>query len=406
MMITGASPAILALGTAVPRHRVDQAALCEWLAVALGNQPAMSRWLRALYRASGIQTRYSCLEDAERAPSESRFAPSRPPEQAPSTAERMALYEREAPLIAEQAARSALAEYAAACGETVEAAAQGITHLIVVSCTGFFAPGLDLAVAQRLGLRANVERTIIGFMGCAAAFNALRLADRAARSQPDARVLVVCAELCSIHAQPTLDRVNLTVSSLFADGAAVCVVGQPDDPAQERFELDGFLTHFVPDTTGDMAWRIGNHGFRMNLSPAIPRMLGEVAPQALEELLAGRPRPNRFAIHPGGRSIVDQVELALGLTPAQVAPSREVLRQYGNMSSPTILFVLRELREALRAEATGASEPAIAMAFGPGLVAELAHLTYVPGPALDATLARTEAETIRELRSSSRITSI
>jgi predicted naringenin-chalcone synthase len=366
-----AAPAILALGTAVPPHKVNQAHLCEWLAEALREQPALARWLRSLYRFSGIETRYSVLPDASLPVDASRFVPTRPPAEAPTTAERMAIYEREAPPIAIAAAREALAELG-------PDAAASITHLVAVSCTGFFAPGLDLVVGGALGLRPDVKRTLVGFQGCSAAFNGMRLAADIVRGQPDARVLVVCVELCSIHAQPALDRVNLTVTSLFADGGAACVVGADHEGHRERFELDAFNTSFAPDTGEAMSWRIGDHGFRMTLSPQVPRMVGSLAPLAVDALLDGRPRPRRWAVHPGGPSIVDQVVQALELTDEQAEPSRAVLRQHGNMSSPTILFVLHELRRGMREERLPAPEATVAMAFGPGLVAELAHLTYVP----------------------------
>lgn len=371
--MSSATPAILALGTAVPPHKVNQAHLCEWLAEALREQPALARWLRSLYRFSGIETRFSVLPDASLPVDASRFVPTRPPAEAPTTAERMAIYEREAPLIGTAAARCALAEL----GDPAAVAAT-ITHLVTVSCTGFFAPGLDLVIAGALGLRPDVKRTLVGFQGCSAAFNGMRLAADIVRGQPEARVLVVCAELCSIHAQPALDRVNLTVTSLFADGAAACVIGADAEGHHERFELDSFSTTFAPDTTDAMSWRIGDHGFRMTLSPQVPRMIGQVAPAALDTLLDGRSRPRSWAIHPGGPSIVDQVVTSLELSEQQAAPSREVLRRHGNMSSPTILFVLHELRRRLREARLPSPEAVVAMAFGPGLVAELAHMSFVP----------------------------
>jgi predicted naringenin-chalcone synthase len=372
------TPAILGLGTAVPPHRVAQSHLSEWLAGALADQPALARWLRSLYRLSGIETRYSCLPDASMSPADSRFVPTRLPEEAPTTAERMAIYEREAPAVGAAAAQRALADLGGDEPGALEAAAASVTHLIAVSCTGFFAPGLDLALGARLGLRPGVERMLVGFMGCSAAFTGMRLAAQIVCARPEARVLVVCAELCSIHAQPELDRTNLTVTSLFADGAAACLIGADTDGAHERFELDRFFTAYAPEAADAMSWRIGDHGFRMTLSPQVPRLVGRMAPGAVDGLLAGGPRPRLWAIHPGGPSIVDQVVESLALTEEQAAPSRAVLRGFGNMSSPTILFVLNELRERLRAERPSGPEAAIAMAFGPGLVAELGLMTYVP----------------------------
>jgi predicted naringenin-chalcone synthase len=377
--------ALLALGTAVPSHRFQQTALGRWMADSLGMQPALSRWIRRLYDLSGIETRYSCLPDPAAPPSMSRFAPGHPPADTPTTSERMAIYQREATAIGTAAAYRALAEYGA--GALVAEVAATVTHLIVVSCTGFFAPGLDQAIANRLNFRPTVERTLVGFMGCAAAFNALRLADQIVRAQPSARVLVVCVELCSLHIQSGNNRIDLIVASLFADGAAACLVGAPPMDGRDYVLLDSFYSEVVPDTDQEMVWRIGDHGFTLHLSPDIPRRLGEVAPRALASLLDGRAMPRAWAIHPGGRAIVDRLAELFDLAPEQTEPSLAVLRQYGNMSSSTILFVLRELRERLRCDPTGDTVGGVAMAFGPGLVVEMAHLTYVPRP--EVALRRT-----------------
>lgn len=370
--------ALLAFGTAVPEYTVDQAALCGWMTESLGNEPHLSRWLRHLYRASGISTRYSCIPDAHLPPASSRFAPGNDPAATPTTAERMAIYERVSVEIGLRAARAAISDRGRATGQTDAMTRAGITHLIVVSCTGFFAPGLDVALARELGLRADVQRTLIGFMGCAAAFNALRMADQIVGNNGAAQVLVVCIELCSLHLQAGTDRVNLTVGSLFADGAAACLVGRPTSTDGDVLLINRFHTELTPDTEGDMAWRIGNHGFVMGLSPQIPRLLGQVAPGALATLLEGAPRPSFWAVHPGGRSIVDQIERTFDMTPDEIAPTRAILNDYGNMSSPTVLFVLQRVREQVRQQDDGMARDGVAMAFGPGLVTEMVHLTYVP----------------------------
>lgn len=363
-------PAILSIGTAVPPHKIDQQEAFEWTCASLDTIPAQRRLLQRLYTMSGIATRYSCVDDAATMLATSRFAPGRALADTPTTAERMAIYQRESVKLGTAAARNALAELPA------DATAQ-ITHLIVVSCTGFFAPGLDLAIAQQLGLDARVQRTLIGFMGCAAAFNGLRLASQITSAQPTARVLLVCVELCTLHLQPGNERSTLTVASLFSDGAAACVVGAgvPSE-GNELFVLNRMHTEVLPDTSDAMGWQIGDHGFVMRLSPDVPRQVGELASSALTTLLAGQLPPSFWAIHPGGRAIVDRLAEQLDLTPAQTAASYGVLRNYGNMSSPTILFVLRAVREELRA----AERPAhgVAAAFGPGLVTEMAYLTYVP----------------------------
>lgn len=351
---------------------------------AYAAQPALARWVDTLYKRSGIETRYTCLPDGTITPVESRYAPLHDPAAVPGTAERMLTYEREATAIGVAAARNALADACTPAHPTPEAVAESITHLIVVSCTGFFAPGLDQQVAQQLGLRPTVERTIVGFMGCAAAFNALRLANAIVRGQPDARVLIVCAELCSIHIQPGSDRLNIIVAALFCDGAAACIVGQPDAAQQhDWFALANFHTHLKPETESFMVWRIGDTGFTLQLSAQVPDSLAEVAPDGLQTLL-GTPDPDLafWAIHPGGKAILDRLESVLHLDSDATGASRTVLRDYGNMSSPTILFVLDEHRRRLRVAAPandGTPQPGVAMAFGPGLVTEMAHMVYCTG---------------------------
>lgn len=366
---------LLALGTALPNYQVEQHAIGRWMAESLRARPALDRWMRRLYELSGNDTRYFCLPDLTAPSDQSRYGPGRALSETPTTAERMAIYQREAVILGARAAERALADFAA---DRVAEVAQTVSHLIVVSCTGFFAPGLDQAIANKLGLRPTVERTLVGFMGCAAAFNALRLAHRIVRGQPEARVLVVCVELCSLHVQPGENRIDLVVNSLFADGAAACLVGAPAPEGHDHFLLDDLYTELVPETAGEMVWQIGDHGFSLHLSPDIPRRLGVVAPRALAALLGGRARPELWAIHPGGRAIVDRLAELFELSPEQVAPSLDVLRRYGNMSSPTILFVLDELRARLRQAGEERELDGVAMAFGPGLVVEMARLTYVP----------------------------
>ncbi len=373
---------VLSLGNAVPPYQIDQEQCGHWMSFAHGQKPALSRWIRQLYRLSGIDTRYSCLPEASTFDMSSRFRPGKPVNETPTTSERMAIYQQASVEIATAAARQALDELG-------PDAADSITHLVVVSCTGFFAPGPDLALMQNLGLRPTVERTVVGFMGCAAAFNGLRLAHHIVKGQPNARVLVVCVELCTLHLQPGDDRISLVIASLFADGAAACVVGATDDATQDVLEFDGFYTGVLPDSEDHMAWRIGDNGFVMGLSPNVPRRVAEVAPNALQTLFAEE-RPAFWGVHPGGRAIVDQIVETFGLTPEEAEPSYETLRRYGNMSSPTILFILHNLRERLRESSM--VKDGVAMAFGPGLVVEMARLRYQPAPtAIDLDEAMPES---------------
>lgn len=374
------SVAILSFGTAVPPYQVQQSDVARWMGDSFVHRPEMGRWLRSIFANAGVETRYSCIPDYGLPVAQSRFAPGLSPNQAPTTAERMAIYEGEAIPLGVAAAQQALGELATATDKHLPDTLASITHLVAVSCTGFFAPGLDLAIARELGLDPTIGRTMIGFMGCAAAFNGLRTAQQIVRSQPQARVLVVCVELSSLHTQPTSERENLVAASLFADGASACIVGTPSVGQGNFYIIEDFHTVVKPDTRDDMVWRIGDHGFVLRLSPQIPQHLTQVAPAALARLFPDDD-PQFWAIHPGGPAIVDQLATLFELTPDQVAASRTILRQYGNLSSATILFVLNELRQSLPPLGSRSKpQSGVAMAFGPGLVIEMARLSYVPAP--------------------------
>lgn len=362
-------PAILTLGTAVPRHRLEQAAAARWMTEALGPQ-APAGWLARLYARSGIEQRYTVLPDYLAPPGGSRLLPG--PARPLSTAERMEIYRLEAPLLAAAAARGALADAAAGAG-----LAEGVTHLIAVSCTGLYAPGLDLDLVRALGLPPTVRRSLLGFMGCAAGLTALRMAAEIVRGEPGARVLVAAVELCSLHLQPGVDREALIAASLFGDGAAACLVGRPTRALPGICGLESFSTFTLDDSTSEMVWSIGEHGFTLALSPRIPARLGRAAPALVRSAMGGV-RPGFWAVHPGGRAILDGLESALGLTPDCLAPSRAVLARYGNLSSPSLFFVLDEIRRRRSEEGAGVVGPGVAVAFGPGLTAELARLSWLP----------------------------
>jgi predicted naringenin-chalcone synthase len=271
----------------------------------------------------------------------------------PSTADRMRRYEQAAPGLAAQAVdRLGLGSRA-----------KDVTHVIVTTCTGFSAPGLDLELVERCGLDPSVERTVIGFMGCYAAINALKLARHIVRSEPKARVLLLSLELCTLHLQET-DNLELVLSFLvFGDGcAATLVTAEP-----EGLALDRFHAVLVPDTSDLITWRIRELGFDMFLSGQVPGAISNGLKIAADDILAGQ-KPEAFdhwAIHPGGRSVLDAVEGALSLGPKALYASRAILERYGNMSSATIMFVLQKLLGGNRPGGQGC-----AMAFGPGLTAE------------------------------------
>ncbi|GAB3522481.1 type III polyketide synthase [Arthrobacter monumenti] len=256
-----------------------------------------------------------------------------------------------------------------------------ITHVVTVSCTGFYQPGPDYKIVRALDLNPHVQRYHLGFMGCYASFPALRAAKAFCEAEPDAVVLVVSAELCSLHVRSSNDPDQIIASSVFGDGAAAAIVtAQEPGPEATALRLDHFDTSLTPVGEDDMAWKIGDEGFEMVLSSYVPKIIDEHIRGALEPLLAREPelaeRPykeiQRWAIHPGGRSILDKVESKLELRPDQLTPSRETLRQYGNMSSATILFVLKHVLEN---PSTESEERVCAMAFGPGLTVETSLMT-------------------------------
>jgi predicted naringenin-chalcone synthase len=377
--------AILSLGTAVPKYQASQQALGRWMANSFKDHPALGRWLRRVYANSGIETRHACLPDFLDQPHLSRLAPGRDGADTLTTAERMTIYERESVKLGEAAGQQALLDYATSSGSQLSSVVNSITHLIVVSCTGFFAPGLDMALAHRLNLPATVQRTLIGFMGCAAGFNGLQTASHIVKGQPSARVLIISVELCSLHIQPGTERENLLSACLFADGAAACVVGQPSERDGNFFVVNNFHTRLKPDTADQMVWQIGNHGFALRLSPKIPVHLAEAAPSAFKYLWKIDAQPRFWAIHPGGKAIVDGLATFFQLQSKQVQASRSVLRRFGNMSSATIFFVLDELRLTLSRQTHNGHQASndhrlegVAIGFGPGLVIEMAHLTYIP----------------------------
>ncbi|MFB2581861.1 type III polyketide synthase [Herbiconiux sp. P15] len=303
----------------------------------------------------------------------------------PSTRHRNELYTVEAAALSVEAARAAL-------DASPEFGAADVTHVITVSCTGFFSPGPDYVLVRQLGLDPGVQRFHVGFMGCYAAFPALKMAKAFCEADAEAVVLVVSVELCTLHVRSSSDPDQIVASSVFADGAAAAIVSgreaRPgvDVPGADRtravLELDAFATTLTPTGEEAMAWTIGDHGFEMILSTYVPKIIDEHITGALEPLLQGTPTSavERWAIHPGGRSILDRVQSKLALSDTQLEPSRQVLRQYGNMSSATILFVLERILADASAEqgAEGSAarrERVCAMAFGPGLTVETGLFT-------------------------------
>lgn len=347
------------LATLLPETAYPQARACAVMS-RLSEARATQRLIRQIYRYSGIETRYSVIPDFQEGHPGGLFFEPGGGLRTPGTRARNDLY-----------AEHARVMYPAVAARVLNGSgfsAADITHLVTVSCTGFYAPGPDYDIITALALRPEVARYHLGFMGCYAAFPALRLADAFCRADPEAVVLVVCLELCSVHLQRSEVPDALVAAAVFADGAAAALVSarQPAGPA---LELRAWHSQLLASGAPTMAWTIGDQGFEMVLSSYVPDLLEAHVEAAIAPLLAaagvGRDAVRHWGVHPGGRAILDAVAQGLGLSEAQMAPSREVLRRYGNMSSATILFVLQAI--------LGQAEPGeriCAMAFGPGLTVE------------------------------------
>ena len=420
------SVTLRALQTVVPPTVLIQDQVRDVFAAQAGLSRLAQRLVTASFNLSGIDTRHSVIDeltlDGAPSPDPQFFDGTTGQLLRPSTRVRNELYIVEATKLFVEAGRRALA----AC-PGIEAS--DVTHVVTVSCTGFYAPGPDYMLVRELGLNPSTQRYHLGFMGCYASMPALRTAKQFVQADPNAVVLVVSAELCSLHLRTSDDPDTIVASSLFSDGAAAGIVSSRAPAAGEKaLDLDLFDTVITPIGEGDMAWKIGDEGFEMILSTYVPHIIdqhieGALAPlfardAALSAVLAPAPVPGlvpsavsvgapegvsagsvatlaapvalavdapgatpasaiaHWAIHPGGRSILDKTEAKLGLSEAQLLPSRETLRNYGNMSSATILFVLKAI---LDDPATDAGERVCAMAFGPGLTVESGLMTVTAG---------------------------
>jgi len=338
---------------AVPQHDVHQL-FVQWASGHIGDGRLRKLFLRMAER-SGIEHRWAVLPPA------TGGLPHDQPGgfyhgEWPATSARMAVYAEEAPKLALQAISG--------LGEQVSL--DGVTHLVVASCTGFVAPGVDQIIARELGL-GDVERTLIGFMGCYAAVSALRTAYHIVRSDPAARVLTVTVELSSLHLQETQDLEPMLAMLQFGDGAAAALVTA--DPG--GFEMSHLFSAQLEDSAELIQWTVGDTGFEMTLSGEVPGRIQHALQD--EDVRArlyngwGPDQVDTWAVHAGGRSILDAVEKGLELPQGSLFASRDVLSRYGNMSSSTLMFVLASL---IGRPDVGKG---VAIAFGPGLAAEGFH---------------------------------
>jgi prepilin-type processing-associated H-X9-DG protein len=361
---------IAGIGTAVPPHRIGRADAAAIMKRFSCETAEHERLFDELYRRSGVETRGSVLLDAstgDLSERQSFFV-----DQSPSTSERMRKYEAEAQGLASASCRAAIAE-AGVDPKT-------ITHLITASCTGFHSPGFDISLIKQLRLDRDVARVHVGFMGCHALINATRVAKAFVEADGSARPLVCAVELCSLHHQYGWDANKIVSNALFADGSAAFVgvregsevcerVRRSSEPVYRLVETGSTL---IDDSEDAMSWRIGDHGFEMTLSSRVPELIGRNLRPRLEAWLSSRSLSvdsiGSWAIHPGGPRILSAVAEAAGLDRSAIEPSLRVLAEHGNMSSPTILFILDRLRRS------HAPRPCLALAFGPGLTIETALL--------------------------------
>lgn len=356
--------AITAIGTANPIYQRTQHDAAELVAKVLNLTPTKTRLLKSVYKATGIKTRYSVLGDYCKAPGEFDFFPNEPNMPFPTTAKRMEVYKENALQLSLQAIENCF--LALPLHKTNE-----ITHVITVSCTGMYAPGLDIEIVQSLNLNSDTKRTCINFMGCYGAFNAIKMADYICKSEPHAMVLVVCVELCTLHFQNNPDMSNLISNAIFADGAAAAVI-QANAASQKKLVLEQFNCDLLPQSMQEMAWHITDQGFDIVLSSYVPQIIQSGIANFLDRLLTKSQstlsKIDLYAIHPGGIKILQACEASLNIPPEANQFSYDILRDYGNMSSATILFVLKKMLYNLKLADN--AKKVFSCAFGPGLTLE------------------------------------
>ena len=360
---------IRGLGTAVPPHTMSQQEAIELAQQVICRTEQQSRLISVLYRKAGVENRYTALPhrialDWLKTKPGDAATGTRPTTLGPTTAERMQFFAEHAPPLAETAARKAL--------EDARFDPREITHLVTVSCTGFDAPGIDTALMTALEMRPTTERIQVGFMGCHGAINGLRVVQALTAADRSARVLLCAVELCSLHYRFQWDQERIIANALFSDGAAALVAGGPSQ-TENAWSVAATGSCLLPDSRDAMTWSIGDHGFEMTLGAGVPDLIGQHLRPWLTRWLAGHGQTiesiGSWAIHPGGPRILSAIEISLSLPPKTTAASRDVLAGYGNMSSPTVLFIIKRLRERK------SPLPCVALGFGPGMFAEAALLT-------------------------------
>jgi predicted naringenin-chalcone synthase len=346
---------IISIGTAVPAYCHRQQDISTFMQMVYAGSEAENRKLRFLYHQSGISQRYSVIADYSRPVSEWKFYPQTEGlEPFPSLEQRMAVYNKQAPLLSIDAIRNCMGHHHHA---------KDITHLITVSCTGMSAPGLDLQIMEMMDLPKTVFRTSVNFMGCYAAIHGLKMADAFCKSTPNAKVLLVATELCTLHFQRENTMDNVMSSLLFGDGSAAALVTNDHDA--EGLFIDGFYSEVIPKGKRDMAWELSSTGFLMTLSGYVPDLIEEDFGSIVERAAGNTKEISHWCIHPGGKRILEAVEKSLGEDKKDLSASYEVLNDYGNLSSASILFVLQKMMNEKKPV-----NKLFGAAFGPGLTVE------------------------------------
>ncbi|OSZ77636.1 naringenin-chalcone synthase [Chitinophagaceae bacterium IBVUCB2] len=351
---------IISIGTAIPAFKHEQSVILDFMQRVYALDEKDKRKLKYLYRQGGIDTRYSVIPDYSSPAAEWAFYSSTENlEPFPKLEKRMQWYQQ-------HAAQLSLAAINKCIDQSPE---HTITHLITVSCTGMSAPGLDLELLELLNLPTTTFRTSINFMGCYAAIHALKIADAFCKADKKATVLIVCTELCTLHFQKEHTVDNMTSSMLFSDGAAAVLVTGNEE--QDGLTIDNFYSMVSLKGKKDMAWQLSSKGFLMTLSGYVADMIEEdfdvLVQQALAAANLNKENITQWCIHPGGKKILEAVHKSLGFTNGQLQTCYDVLRDYGNMSSPTVLFVLENIMATLNKKQ---KNTIFGAAFGPGLTME------------------------------------
>lgn len=354
---------IISIGTAIPAYRHEQEQILGFMQRVYALTETDKRKIRFLYHQGGIKTRYSVIPDYSLPTEQWQFySPTEGLEPFPSLEKRMQWFNKYAPVLSLEAVNDCLRNKN-----------KNITHLITVSCTGMSAPGLDLQLMELMQLPATIFRTSVNFMGCYAFIHALKMADAFCKNDTRANVLIVCTELCTLHFQKENTVDNITSSMLFSDGAAAVLVSGNNN--EEGLTVENFYSLVATKGKKDMAWELSSHGFLMTLSGYIADLIeedfGSIVNNALKAANIKKEKVTRWCIHPGGKKILEAVHKSLEFTDGQLQNCYDVLRDYGNMSSPTVLFVLKKImNDMLLSSAPKQDEIIFTAAFGPGLTME------------------------------------